>query len=92
MIATITIEAIIYDAQSLKEKRGVLKSVMTRLRDRFNISAAETDHQNVWQRTEITLVSVSSDKVRLEQELNKALHFIDSVPEIETASVQWEWF
>ncbi|MBM7094218.1 MULTISPECIES: DUF503 domain-containing protein [Alteribacter] len=92
MIGVLTIEAIIYDAQSLKEKRGVLKSVITRLRDRLNISVSETGHQNVWQRTEITIASVSSDRTRVEQELNRALHFIDSVPEIETASVQWEWF
>ncbi|PYZ98053.1 hypothetical protein CR205_05505 [Alteribacter lacisalsi] len=91
MIGSVTVEAIIYDAQSLKEKRSVLKSVVTRLRDRLNISVAETDHQNVWQRTELTIVSVSPDRVRCEQELSKALHFIDSVPEIETASVQWEW-
>ncbi|WP_157812142.1 DUF503 domain-containing protein [Alteribacter populi] len=91
MIGSLAIEAIIYDAQSLKEKRAVLKSVVTRLRDRFNLSVAETDHQNVWQRTKIAIAVVSSDKVRAEQELNRALDFIDSVPEIEVASVRWEW-
>ncbi len=91
IIGSLAIEAIIYDAQSLKEKRAVLKSVVTRLRDRFNLSVAETDHQNVWQRTKIAIAVVSSDKVRAEQELNRALDFIDSVPEIEVASVRWEW-
>ncbi|TXK90606.1 DUF503 family protein, partial [Parageobacillus sp. SY1] len=51
MIGFVACECVIYDAQSLKEKRAVLQRIMTRLKQKYNISIAEIDHQNVWQRT-----------------------------------------
>ena len=48
--------------QSLKDKRHVLKSLKDRLHNRFNVSAAETDHQDLWQRAELTVGVVSTDR------------------------------
>ncbi|MFN7250795.1 MAG: DUF503 domain-containing protein [Anaerobacillus sp.] len=92
MIAVATCECLIYDAQSLKGKRAVLKSIITRLKQRLNISVSETDFQDLWQRTEITIVTVASDRVIAEKELNKALAMIDSTPEIERTITNFEWF
>jgi uncharacterized protein len=92
MIAAVTCECLIYDAQSLKGKRAVLKSIITRLKQRLNISVSETDFQDLWQRTEITIVTVASDRVVAEKELNKALAMIDSTPEIERTITNFEWF
>lgn len=91
MIGSVFCECIIYDANSLKEKRAVLKRIITRLRQRYNISVAETDFQDLWQRTEITIVTVASQKVIAEQELDKALRMIDSFPEIERTVSTVEW-
>lgn len=92
IIACVTIEAIIYDAQSLKEKRSVTKSVSDKVKRRFNVSFAETDHQNVWQRVKWVAVSVSGNKLSAEKELRTMLAFIDSFPSLETTQVTWEWF
>lgn len=92
MIGSAYCECMIYDANSLKEKRSVLQSIITRLRQRFNVSVAETDFQDLWQRTEITIVTCSSDKVVAEKEINKALKMIDSFPEIERTVTTIEWF
>lgn len=91
MIGCATCECMIYDANSLKEKRSVLQRIITRLRQRYNISVAETGYQDVWQRTEITIVAVSSQKVATERELEKALKMIDSFPEIERTVTTVEW-
>jgi uncharacterized protein len=48
--------------QSLKDKRQILKSLKDRLHQRFNVSAAETDHQDLWQRAELTVAVVSTDR------------------------------
>jgi uncharacterized protein YlxP (DUF503 family) len=45
----------------LKQKRSVVRSIIDRLRNRFNVSVAETDLQDVHDRAEITLVLVASD-------------------------------
>ncbi|WP_404450105.1 DUF503 family protein [Sutcliffiella horikoshii] len=91
MIGYIECDCMIYDAQSLKEKRAVLKRVMTRLKQRFNISISEIDHQDVWQRTKIGIVSVSSSKSITEKELQKVLDYLDSFPEIERAETSLDW-
>jgi uncharacterized protein len=84
-------EFLIYDAHSLKEKRAVLQRVMTRLKQKFNVSVAEVDYQDVWQRTKIAIVAVTSAKVATEQELNNALKFLESFPEIERTITEIEW-
>lgn len=49
-------------AASLKEKRGVVKSVTARLRKEFNISVAEVDRLDSWQSAVIAAVAVSNDR------------------------------
>ncbi|WP_019152746.1 DUF503 domain-containing protein [Robertmurraya massiliosenegalensis] len=84
-------ECIIYDAHSLKEKRAVLQRVLVRLKQKFNLSASEVEFQDVWQRTKIALVVVTSSQVSTEMELQNALKFIDSFPEIERTITNIEW-
>ena len=56
-------------AQSLKDKRRVLKGLKDRLRSRFNVSVAEIDHQDLWQRAAVAAVTVSSDHVHAQKVL-----------------------
>ncbi|ASB89570.1 DUF503 domain-containing protein [Bacillus sonorensis] len=92
MIGFVECECIIYDASSLKEKRAVLKRVMTRIRGRFNVSISEIDYQDTWQRTSFGIAAVSSSRVQTEKELQRVLAFIDSFPEIERTITRTEWF
>ncbi|WP_034670099.1 DUF503 domain-containing protein [Ectobacillus panaciterrae] len=92
MIASLNCECIIYDAHSLKDKRAVLQRILTRLKQRYNISVAEVGYQDAWQRTEIAIVSVSSDRSVCEREVQKALEMIDSFPEIERTITTVEWY
>ena len=52
---------------SLKEKRMVLRSLKDRLREHYNISVAEIEHQDLWQRATLGIVGISSDRGPLEQ-------------------------
>jgi uncharacterized protein YlxP (DUF503 family) len=62
----------IFGAQSLKEKRSVVKSVKDRLHDRFNVSVAETGHQDVWQRAELTACVVAGERKTAESVMQSA--------------------
>jgi uncharacterized protein YlxP (DUF503 family) len=84
-------ECMIYDAHSLKEKRAVLQRILTRLKQKFNVSVAEVGFQDVWQRTQIAIVVVTSTRVNTEYEINNALKLIDSFPEIERTITEIEW-
>ncbi|MCM3569059.1 DUF503 domain-containing protein [Neobacillus mesonae] len=91
IIGSADCECIIYDAHSLKEKRAVLQRIITRLRQRFNVSVAEVGYHDVWQRTRIAITVVSQARTGAEHELQNALKLIDSFPEIERTITEIEW-
>jgi uncharacterized protein YlxP (DUF503 family) len=69
-------EIFIPASRSLKEKRQVLRSVTSHIRNRFNVSIAEVDHQDLWQRAAfgVTCVAESSGQCRkVMQEVEKAM-------------------
>ncbi len=68
-IALLTLEIHIPDARSLKDKRQVIRSLKDRLRAQFNVAIAELDHQDLWQRALIGVVSLSGDAKHLEQSM-----------------------
>ena len=57
------------DAQSLKDKRQVLRSLKDRLRAHYNVAVAELEHQDTWQRSRIGVVTISGDVGYLEKSL-----------------------
>ena len=63
---------------SLKEKRGRLKPLITRLRKEFNISVAEIDHHDVWQTATISCAMISTEKSHTQRSLQKVANWIDN--------------
>jgi len=66
--------------QSLKDKRQILQSLKARLHNEFNVSAAETAHQDLWQRAEITVCVVSTDRRHAEDVLRQADRLVEAAP------------
>jgi uncharacterized protein YlxP (DUF503 family) len=62
MIAFLTLEIRIEAAQSLKDKRQVVRSLKDRLRASFNVSVAELDPSNLWNQATIGVVAVSHSR------------------------------
>lgn len=62
--------------RSLKEKRMVIRSLRDRVRHRFNVSVAETDHQDVWTRAEISVAVVAGDRRFADSVLDKVDQFL----------------
>jgi uncharacterized protein YlxP (DUF503 family) len=65
-IAYLTLELRIEGAHSLKDKRQVIRSLKDRLRHSFNISIAEIDVTDLWQRATLGIVSISGSRDYLE--------------------------
>jgi uncharacterized protein YlxP (DUF503 family) len=61
---------------SLKEKRSVIRSLKERLKHRFNVSVAETAHQDTWTRAELTVALVSPDRSFATTALDKIDRFV----------------
>jgi uncharacterized protein YlxP (DUF503 family) len=90
-IGVLTLELRLEHSHSLKEKRHVVKSLQDRLRNKFNVSVAEIDHQDTWQRSVVAAVTVSSDHGHAE----KVLQSVEAEaawllgPDLAQASVEW---
>jgi uncharacterized protein len=63
---------------SLKEKRSVLKSLKDRLHRQFNVSVAETAHQDVHQRAEIAACVVSNDRGHADSVLSSSDRLVEA--------------
>ena len=61
-IAFLTLELSIEAAQSLKDKRKVIRSLKDRLRSSFNVAVAELDSSNIWNRATVGVVGISDSR------------------------------
>jgi uncharacterized protein YlxP (DUF503 family) len=78
VVGLMTWELHLDGCRSLKEKRHVLKSLKDRLHNRFNVSAAETAHHDLWQRAELTVCVVSTDRTHADSVLRGADRLIEA--------------
>ena len=77
-IGICTVEIFIPRAQSLKDKRQTLRSVMDRLRHRHNVSVAEVEHQDLWQRAGIAIAAVGSSQKIIDAMFSTILDELDT--------------
>ena len=78
VIAVLTVELHIPYAQSLKDKRMVLRRIKDRLQ-KFNVAVAVVEHQELWQRAALGIVAISTSAEHVEQQLAAAADEIDRV-------------
>jgi uncharacterized protein len=64
------------DNLSLKGKRQVVKSVTARLKNKFNVSVAEVEDNDLWQLATVGICFVSNDKRFTNEVLSKAVEFV----------------
>ena len=91
-IGVCTIEMHIPESRSLKTKRHSLKSLKDRIRSKFNVSVAEVDHNDLWQKASLAVAAVSNDKSYLNQTLDHVLDMVRSVPEVSLLDYHIEIF
>jgi uncharacterized protein YlxP (DUF503 family) len=77
-VGLLTVELHVPGSRSLKDKRMVLRRVKDRLK-KFNVAVAEVEHQDLWQRAALAIVTVSTDQSHADRELAAAADEIDRV-------------
>lgn len=73
-LVTITIP----EARSLKDKRRVIRSLIQRIKSRFNVSVAEVEDQDIWQTAGIGFAAVSNSARHADETLSTVLNFIEN--------------
>ncbi len=76
---------LLHDNRSLKGKRQILKKVLERVKNRFNVSISEVGSHDLWQRAEIGLTAVGNDGGFVNSQILKVLDFIENLHIVEIA-------
>ena len=78
-VGLLTLELHLAEAQSLKDKRQVLRSLKDRLRAHFNVAVAELDFEDTWQRSVIGVVTLANEDHHVEETLQRVLAEADNL-------------
>ena len=73
---------------SLKEKRHIVKALTNQIRSTFNVSVAEVDHHDLWQRTAIAVAAVSREQYHVRKVMHEVEKFVDRWAGVETIEVE----
>lgn len=78
------------ESHSLKEKRRLVKSLVARVRNKFNVSISEVDSQDSWQLATLAVAHVGNARRYTNELLDQALRFMEDVKKIEVVDSQLE--
>lgn len=90
LIGTVEIRFYAPWVHSLKEKRMEVQSILSRIRNKFNVSAAETDAQDVLQTIVIGAACVAGTAALADSIMDHVLNFAESITEAEITGIQRE--
>ena len=79
IVGAAVVELHVQASQSLKQKRGVVRSVVQRLRNRFNVAVAEIGGQDTWQRAVLGITATGIDRTQVRGVLTRVLVFIEDL-------------
>jgi uncharacterized protein YlxP (DUF503 family) len=85
-IAVLTLELLLHDAHSLKEKRVVVQGVLDRVRARFNVSAAQLDDDDLWNRAQLGFAAISNDRTAATRVLHHVRDCVEAFCEAQSVA------
>ncbi len=90
IVGVLTIEILIPACASLKEKRMVLNKIKDKSK-KYNISIAETEYQDKWQRAGLAIATVSTAQNHVQEVLNKVFTLLDNDYAFEIIKYKFEY-
>jgi uncharacterized protein len=78
-VGLLTLELHIPQAQSLKDKRQIVRSLKDKLRGHFNVAVSELEYHDTWQRSVVGIVTLSNEQHHVEESLQKVLAEADRI-------------
>jgi len=77
---------------SLKEKRHIVSSIKEKLKNKFNISIIESDHQDLWQKIQLAISMVSNEKAGIDKAFAQIDDFVFSNYPVQMVTVSKDYF
>ena len=79
IVGAAVVEIHVHGSRSLKQKRGVVRSISQRVRNRFNLAVSEVGGQGTWQRAVLGIAACGSEPQRVRSALERAISFIEEL-------------
>ena len=86
-----TVEIFIPQSQSLKEKRMVLRRIKDKVKSNLNVSYAEVDHHDKWQRTSLSFVTVANKRSHVDKRMDQVMEIILTDDRIQLLNVESDY-
>ena len=90
VVGTLKIEFYLAENRSLKGKRKVVRSMVDRVKSKFNMSIAEVGSNDKWQKIELGISAVGNDRRHIDSSLNHVLGFLESLCLAEIVNAEFE--
>ena len=90
-IGSLQVQLRVPEANSLKSKRFVIKSVIERIRSRFNVSVSEISDMDLWQSSLLGVVMVGNEKRHMNEVLDKVMNFLECERRLEVLDSQLDF-
>ena len=91
IIGLLRVDLLLSNCHSLKDKRSIIKKHLFRIRKNFNVAVAETDHNDIWNRAELSFVTMNCLKEPVENTLRQILHELDTACDMQVLSERIEF-
>ncbi|MDD3839863.1 MAG: DUF503 domain-containing protein [Clostridia bacterium] len=85
-----TIKLHVYSSHSLKDKRSVIKSIIQRVKCKFNVSIAEIDYLDILTKSEIGIACVGNSATRCSAAMDRVIDFVENDLRIEIIDINKE--
>ncbi len=90
-VATAQVTIRLFQSNSLKDKRQVTRSVLARLRDKFDVAAAEVGELQSWNLARLGIACVSGEARHAQEVIERAVQYIEQTrPDVEISDVATE--
>ena len=79
VVGTLKIDLHLHDNRSLKGKRKIVRSMVDKVKHKFNVAIAEVGSNDKWQKIELGVCTVGNDRRHIDASLNNILEFLESL-------------
>ena len=90
IIGTCSVELRLWEANSLKEKRHIVKSIIQKLKNQYNVSVAEVDLQDKWKSAVLGIACVTNETVHAHSIISTVVNFIERDTRVELVDYRVE--
>jgi uncharacterized protein YlxP (DUF503 family) len=91
VVGVLQLELFLPENHSLKGKRSVIRAIKARVQNKFNVSIAECEDHDLWQRALLGVSQVGTDEAHVDRCLREVVHFIEELALAELAEERIEF-